>query len=48
MGWDDGLTISVRWFQISDCGSGNDKAWINVGTDNDIVKNCETVHTETK
>ena len=29
-----------------DCGPGNDVAWINVDTDNDMVKNCETVHTE--
>jgi Ca2+-binding RTX toxin-like protein len=29
-----------------DCGPGNDEAWINVNTDHDTVKNCETVHTE--
>lgn len=29
-----------------DCGAGNDEVWINVGTDHDTVKNCETVHTE--
>jgi len=29
-----------------DCGPGNDEAWINVGTDHDVVKNCEAVHTE--
>ena len=29
-----------------DCGSGNDEVWINVSTDHDTVKNCETVHTE--
>jgi Ca2+-binding RTX toxin-like protein len=29
-----------------DCGAGNDEAWINVNTDHDTVKNCETVHTE--
>lgn len=29
-----------------DCGPGNDEAWINVGTDHDVVKNCEVVHTE--
>lgn len=29
-----------------DCGPGNDVAWINVNTDHDTAKNCETVHTE--
>lgn len=29
-----------------DCGPGNDEAWININTDHDVVKNCETVHTE--
>lgn len=29
-----------------DCGTGDDAVWINEGTDHDVVKNCETVHTE--
>lgn len=29
-----------------DCGPGDDEVWINVNTDHDTVKNCETVHTE--
>gem|GEM_PF-793823 len=44
---DEDRTAPDGFKDTLDCGPGDDEAWINVNTDHDVVKNCETIHDET-